>query len=52
MTNATTIASLGSFDSLAAARMAFSLDPHLAWRSITEFRQAWSLETRDLDSTP
>lgn len=37
----------GGFDALAAARYAFTLDTHLAWRSITQFRQAWSLETRD-----
>jgi hypothetical protein len=37
----------GSFDALAAARHAFTLDTVLAWRSITQFRQAWSLETRD-----
>jgi hypothetical protein len=47
MTKATSSASPGSFDALAAARQAFTLDPHLAWRSITEFRQAWTLETRD-----
>lgn len=47
MTKATSTASPGSFDALAAARHAFTLDPHLAWRSITEFRQAWTLETRD-----
>jgi hypothetical protein len=37
----------GGFDALAAARYAFTLDTHLAWRSITQFRKAWSLETRD-----
>jgi hypothetical protein len=37
----------GTFDALAAARQAFSLDTHLAWQSITQFRQAWSLETRE-----
>jgi hypothetical protein len=37
----------GSFDALASARHAFTLDTHLAWRSITAFRQAWSMETRD-----
>jgi hypothetical protein len=47
MTKAISTASPGSFDALAAARQAFTLDPHLAWRSITEFRQAWALETRD-----
>jgi hypothetical protein len=44
---ATTTADPGSFDALAAARQAFSVDPYLAWRSVTEFRQAWNLETRD-----
>ena len=37
----------GSFDALAAARYAFTLDTQLAWRSITQFRNAWFLETRD-----
>jgi hypothetical protein len=37
----------GSFDALAAARNAFALDAHLAWRMITTFRKAWSLETRE-----
>jgi hypothetical protein len=37
----------GSFDALAAARHAFTLDTLLAWRSITQFRKAWFLETRD-----
>jgi hypothetical protein len=37
----------GSFDTLAAARYAFTLDTQLAWRSITQFRKAWSLETRE-----
>jgi hypothetical protein len=37
----------GSFDSLAEAREAFTIDTQLAWRSITQFRQAWSLETRE-----
>ncbi len=37
----------GSFDSLAAARYAFTLDTQLAWRSITQFRQAWSPEIRE-----
>jgi hypothetical protein len=36
-----------SFDALAAAWHAFTLDTLLAWRSITQFRQAWSLDTRD-----
>jgi hypothetical protein len=38
----------GSFDALAAARNAFALDTHLAWRMVTGFRKAWSLETREL----
>ena len=37
----------GSFDALAAARNAFALDAHLAWRVVTTFREAWSLETRE-----
>lgn len=37
----------GSFDSLAAARNAFALNTSLAWRLITRFRAAWSLETRE-----
>src|ERR1700677_42052 len=37
----------GSFDTLASARAAFSLDTRLAWRLITQFRKAWSLETRE-----
>jgi hypothetical protein len=37
----------GSFDALAGARAAFSLDTLLAWRLITQFRKAWSLETRE-----
>lgn len=45
-TTAITTASPGSFDALATARLAFSLDPHLAWHAITTFRQAWTLETR------
>jgi len=35
-----------SFDALAAARNAFALDTHLAWRMVTGFRKAWPLETR------
>lgn len=35
----------GNFDALAAVRQVFTLDTHLAWQSITEFRQVWSLET-------
>jgi hypothetical protein len=51
ITKATTSAGPGSFDALAAARLAFTLDPRLAWHSITEFRQTWTLETRDLATT-
>jgi hypothetical protein len=39
---------VGSFDALASSRAAFSLDTRLAWRLITQFRKAWSLETREL----
>ena len=39
----------GSFDALAAARNAFALDTHLAWRMVTGFRKAWSLPTREPD---
>ena len=38
---------IGTFDALASARSAFSLDPRLAWRLITQFRTAWCLETRE-----
>jgi hypothetical protein len=37
----------GTFDALAEAREFFTIDTKLAWRSITQFRQAWSLETRE-----
>lgn len=37
----------GSFDALASARAAFSLDTLLAWRLITQFRKAYSLEIRE-----
>jgi hypothetical protein len=37
----------GGFDALAAARNAFSVDTLLAWRSTSQFRKAWSLETRE-----
>jgi hypothetical protein len=37
----------GSFDALAAARYAFTLDTLVAWRSITQFRKAWSLDIRE-----
>ena len=42
----------GSFDALAAARAAFSLDTKLAWRLITQCRKAWSLETREPGQAP
>lgn len=52
MVNATSPSSdPGTFDELAGARYAFTLDTHLAWHSISKFRQAWSLETRDLIKT-
>ena len=37
----------GTFDALARARAAFSLDTQLAWRLTTQFRKAWSMETRE-----
>ncbi len=37
----------GSFDTLADARNAFTRNTMLAWRLITEFRAAWSMETRE-----
>jgi hypothetical protein len=37
----------GSFDALAGARAAFTVDTLLAWRLITQCRKAWSLETRE-----
>jgi energy-coupling factor transporter ATP-binding protein EcfA2 len=37
----------GTFDALAGARNSFTLDTQLAWRSITRFRRAWSLDTRE-----
>jgi hypothetical protein len=37
----------GSFDALATARNAFAVDTYLAWRMVTAFRKAWSLETRE-----
>ena len=37
----------GSFDTLAGARNAFTVNTMLAWRLITEFRAAWSMETRE-----
>jgi hypothetical protein len=36
-----------SFDALASARAAFSLDTLLAWRLITQFRKSCSLEIRE-----
>ena len=36
-----------SFDALAAARNAFTIDTLLAWNLTTQFRIAWSLETRE-----
>lgn len=41
----------GSFDSLAAARRAFALNTHVAWRAVTECRKARGLETRELTET-
>jgi hypothetical protein len=38
----------GSFDSLAETRNAFALGAPLAWRLISNFRTAWSMETRDI----
>lgn len=38
----------GTFDALAGARNAFALGTPLAWRLITKFREAWSMETRDI----
>ena len=38
----------GSFDSLAGTRNAFALGAPLAWRLISNFRIAWSMETRDI----
>lgn len=37
----------GSFDTLASARNAFTMNTMLAWRLITEFRSAWSMDTRE-----
>jgi energy-coupling factor transporter ATP-binding protein EcfA2 len=37
-----------SFDSLAGTRNAFALGAPLAWRMISNFRAAWSMETRDI----
>jgi hypothetical protein len=39
----------GTFDSLAGTRNAFALGTPLAWRLITKFRDAWSMETRQID---
>ena len=38
----------GSFDSLARTRNAFALGAPVAWRLISNFRSAWSMETRDI----
>ena len=38
----------GSFDSLARARNAFVLGAPVAWRLVSNFRSAWSMETRDI----
>jgi hypothetical protein len=37
----------GSFDALATARNAFTIDTLLAWNLVTQCRNAWSLETRN-----
>jgi hypothetical protein len=37
----------GSFDALAAARNAFTMDTLLAWNMVTQCRNAWSLESRE-----
>lgn len=37
----------GSFDTLAAARNAFTVNTMLAWRLTTEFRAGWSMEIQD-----
>ena len=38
----------GSFDSLARARNAFALGTPAAWRMISNFRSAWSMDTREI----
>jgi hypothetical protein len=38
----------GTFDALAGTRNAFAVGTPLAWRLLTKFREAWSLETRDI----
>jgi hypothetical protein len=38
----------GTFDALAGTRNAFAIGTPLAWRLITKFRDAWSMETRDI----
>jgi len=38
----------GSFDSLAGAKNAFALGAPVAWQLISNFRSAWSLETREI----
>lgn len=42
----------GTFDALAAARNGFALDTLMAWRLISRFRQAWSLDTREPVKSP
>jgi hypothetical protein len=37
----------GSFETLASAKNAFTLSTMLAWRLNTQFRAAWSMETRE-----
>ena len=49
ITRATTeIAGPGTFEALAGTRTAFVLGTPLAWRLITQFREAWSMGTRDM----
>ncbi|MFF4128350.1 hypothetical protein ACFYYP_32910 [Microbispora rosea] len=38
----------GSFDALASARHAFSMDARIAWNAVTGCRAAWNLNVRDL----
>jgi hypothetical protein len=42
----------GTFDALAAARNGFALDTLMAWRLISRFRKAWSLDTREPVRSP
>jgi hypothetical protein len=46
-TTTTGLPESGSFDALADARNAFTIDTALAWRLITKFRKEWCLETRE-----